>query len=258
MNEIAVFENEQFGTIRTLSVEGEPWFVAADVCRALEINNPSMAIGRLDEDEKSTLSLTEGTSPNGGNPNVNVVNEPGLYSLVLGSRKPEAKAFKRWITHEVIPAIRKTGAYKTGAYSVKPMTPAEMMLAQAKVLVEQERQIREIREEQAYVKIEQTAIRDKVDNLESKFEAKLNPTVGMDWYAIAGYIGLMKYRVNPKDYSPLGKLATKLSKEKGYPMGSAPHPVYGTVHTYHTDILEEVFERYRRSNTKAIFHMEGE
>ena len=87
------------------TLEGEPWFVAADVCRALGLGNSSMAISKLDEDER-TLILIEGAS--NGLP-VNAVNEPGLYSLVLGSRKPEAKAFKRWITHEVIPSIRKTG-----------------------------------------------------------------------------------------------------------------------------------------------------
>lgn len=106
MEEMQVFSNEQFGAVRTVTQEGQPWFVAADVCRVLEID--PTATRRLDEDEKDTLRLTQGTS---GNPNVTIVNEPGLYSLVLGSRKPEAKAFKRWITHEVIPAIRKTGAY---------------------------------------------------------------------------------------------------------------------------------------------------
>ena len=106
MEEMQVFQNEQFGAVRTVIREGQPWFVAADVCRVLEID--PTATRRLDEDEKDTLRLTQGTS---GNPNVTIVNEPGLYVLVLGSRKPEAKAFKRWITHEVIPAIRKTGAY---------------------------------------------------------------------------------------------------------------------------------------------------
>ena len=90
----------------------------------------------------------------------------------------------------------------------------------------------------------------RIDDLESKFEAKLNPTVRMNWYTVTGYIGLMKYRVNPKDYSSLGKLAAKLSKEKGYPMGSAPHPTYGSIHTYHTDILEEVFEQYWKCKRK--------
>lgn len=108
MNEIQVFNNTQFGEVRSINMNGEPWFVAADVCRVLEIGNSSQALARLDEDEKNTLILNEG---NRGNPNVSIVNEPGLYTLVLGSRKPEAKAFKRWITHEVIPAIRKTGNY---------------------------------------------------------------------------------------------------------------------------------------------------
>lgn len=81
--------------------------MAADVCRALEVGNPSDAVARLDADDRTLVSI-EGSS--NGKP-VNAVNEPGLYSLVLGSRKPEAKAFKRWITHEVLPSIRKTGGY---------------------------------------------------------------------------------------------------------------------------------------------------
>lgn len=105
-NGFRIFENPSFGQIRTQMKDGEPWFVAADVCKALEID--PTATRRLDNDEKNTLRLTQGTS---GNPNVTIVNEPGLYSLVLGSRKPEAKEFKRWITHEVIPTIRKTGGY---------------------------------------------------------------------------------------------------------------------------------------------------
>lgn len=108
-NAVEVFNNEEFGSVRTTMINGEPWFVAVDVCKALEID--ATATRRLDEDEKNTLRLTQGTS---GNPNVTVVNEYGLYSLILGSRKPEAKTFKRWITHDVIPTIRKTGSYLTG------------------------------------------------------------------------------------------------------------------------------------------------
>lgn len=110
MNEIQVFESAQFGQVRTVQKDGEPWFVAADVCRALEVKNGRDAVARLDDDEKNTVGLTDG---NRGNPNITIINEPGLYSLVLGSRKPEAKAFKRWITHEVIPSIRRHGAYAT-------------------------------------------------------------------------------------------------------------------------------------------------
>lgn len=97
-----IFEHPEFGKVRTVMIDGEPWFVAVDVCKALEIGNPTDAMRRLDADERTLISI-EGAS--NGLP-VNAVNEPGLYTLILGSRKPEAKAFKRWITHEVLPALR--------------------------------------------------------------------------------------------------------------------------------------------------------
>ena len=109
MNEIQIFTNEQFGQIRTISQNGEPWFVAADVCRALALGDTHKAVERLDSDEKGRNSIPT----LGGMQEMTVVNEPGLYTLVLGSRKSEAKAFKRWITHEVIPAIVKHGMYAT-------------------------------------------------------------------------------------------------------------------------------------------------
>ena len=104
-DELRTFTNSEFGQVRTTTINGEPWFVAADVCKALDILNPTDAIRKLDDDEKARLNLGLRGS------DANVVNESGLYSLVLGSRKPEAKAFKRWITHEVIPSIRKRGGY---------------------------------------------------------------------------------------------------------------------------------------------------
>lgn len=107
MNEVKIFENEKFGEIRTVVINGEPWFVAADVCRALEISNSRDAVQRLDEDEKGVVL----TDTLGGQQSMTAINEPGLYVLVLGSRKPESKEFKRWITHDVIPTIRKTGGY---------------------------------------------------------------------------------------------------------------------------------------------------
>lgn len=107
MNELKTFENERFGNVRVTMIDNEPWFVASDVCRALEI--APTATRRLDDDEKGMRS----TQTPGGKQEMAVVNESGLYSLVLGSRKPEAKAFKRWVTHDVIPAIRKHGVYMT-------------------------------------------------------------------------------------------------------------------------------------------------
>lgn len=97
----------QGAQLRVVLKDGEPWFVARDVCDILEIANSRDAVARLEPDEKGVVS----TDTPGGRQEVQAVNEPGLYTLILGSRKPEAKAFKRWITHEVLPTIRKTGGY---------------------------------------------------------------------------------------------------------------------------------------------------
>lgn len=96
------FKGQEVRTVK--DKYGEPWFVAKDVCKVLEIKNPTDALKRLDEDERARLNL-------GRQGETNIVNEYGLYNLILGSRKPEAKQFKRWITHEVLPTIRKTGGY---------------------------------------------------------------------------------------------------------------------------------------------------
>lgn len=107
-NEIQRFDFKG-ASLRTLTDEtGEPWFVAKDVCAVLELNNVSQALTRLDGDEKSSITLNDGTP---GSPNKSIVSESGLYALVLSSRKPEAHEFKRWVTHEVLPQIRKTGGY---------------------------------------------------------------------------------------------------------------------------------------------------
>lgn len=107
MNELQIFNSEEFGEIRTVSINDEPWFVASDICRALDIQNVTQAVQKLDDDERSMFNI-------GRQGNANCINEYGLYSLVLASRKPEAKKFKRWITHEVIPSIRKHGGYISG------------------------------------------------------------------------------------------------------------------------------------------------
>lgn len=111
MNEIVkVFNSEEFGSVRTITHNGDVWFSAADVCRILDISNPSQALTRLDADEKfTTIISNEGAIT--GESSMSFVSESGLYSLVLGSRKPNAREFKRWITHDIIPTIRKTGGY---------------------------------------------------------------------------------------------------------------------------------------------------
>ena len=109
-NNLMNFENPEFGAVRSsILIDGDPWFVAADVCKALELEKTNRALSRLDDDEKGAHSV----STPGGRQRMSIISESGLYSLILGSRKPEARAFKRWITHEVIPSIRKHGAYMT-------------------------------------------------------------------------------------------------------------------------------------------------
>jgi prophage antirepressor-like protein len=121
MNEIQIFIKDNF-EIRVIEKHGEPWFVVKDVCEALEIVNSRDSVSRLDEDEKGVVL----TDTPGGRQELTIVSEPGLYSLILGSRKPEAKQFKRWITHEVIPSIRKTGSYL-----VQPQSIEDLIIMQA-------------------------------------------------------------------------------------------------------------------------------
>ena len=108
MNDLAIFENPEFGHIRGLKIEGEPWFVGKDIAAALGYSDTAQAIRKhIDDEDKGVV---ESTTP-GGKQNITIINESGLYSLILKSKLPGAKKFKRWVTSEVLPSIRKTGAY---------------------------------------------------------------------------------------------------------------------------------------------------
>lgn len=113
-NEVQKFNNPEFGDVRIVMKEGTAWFVAADVCRVLELADVSSAVRKLDEDEKGTHNLPT----LGGEQAMLIVNEPGLYRLIFTSRKPEAKNFQRWVYHDVLPTIRKTGSYSLKTQSV--------------------------------------------------------------------------------------------------------------------------------------------
>lgn len=110
MNELKIFENPEFGEVRTIERDGEPWFVGKDVAAALGYSNPRDALSvHVDIMDKATVAIHDGSQ----NRWMAIINESGLYSLILSSKLPTAKAFKRWITSEVIPSIRKHGAYIT-------------------------------------------------------------------------------------------------------------------------------------------------
>jgi anti-repressor protein len=124
MSDLTVFSYANTGAgVRTVVRDGDAWFVAADVCGILSLGRTHDAVRGLDEDERGTDTIR---TP-GGDQEVTVINEPGLYSLILRSRKPEAKAFKRWVTHEVLPAIRKTGRYETAPTPALPQTYTEAL-----------------------------------------------------------------------------------------------------------------------------------
>lgn len=143
---VEIFKNEQFGTIRIILDENqEPLFCLADVCDVLELQRSAVA-RRLDEGVISSHPL----STSGGEQVINFINESGLYDVILGCRKPKAKPFKDWVIKEVLPTIRKTGHY-----SVKPMTTAQMFALQAQALleieqrqIEQDERIRRLEENQ--------------------------------------------------------------------------------------------------------------
>lgn len=131
MNEIKIFENSDFGQVRTLERNNEIYFVASDICKCLDIKNTTQAVQRLDGDEKSMFNI--GLS--GGE--TNLVNEYGLYNLILVSRKKEARSFKRWITHEVLPSIRKHGAYMTDEVLKEALTSPDFLIKLATELKEE-------------------------------------------------------------------------------------------------------------------------
>lgn len=108
MNEIKIFDNPEFGKVRTMEINGEPYFVGKDVAEILGYSNTRDALTKhVDSEDKNTVAICDGK----GNPNQTVINESGLYSLILSSKLPKAKEFKRWVTSEVLPSIRKHGAY---------------------------------------------------------------------------------------------------------------------------------------------------
>ena len=123
MQNIIPFEYESTN-LRALAIDGDPWFITKDACAILGIGNVGQAVLKLDDDEKSSITINDGTP---GNPNKAIISESGLYSLILRSRKPEAKTFKRWITHEVIPSIRKTGSYVTPQLTCPALMAAELI-----------------------------------------------------------------------------------------------------------------------------------
>ncbi len=155
MNDLQIFSNPEFGSVRCIEKDGEPWWVLSDVCEVLEITNITKVTQRLDEDELTRLKVMSG----GQKREMYLTNESGLYNVIIRSDKPKAKPFRKWITSEVIPSIRKTGGY-----GVPQMSQSELILKIAQNNVELERRI-------AAAESETKAVSEKLDNALDVFTA---------------------------------------------------------------------------------------
>ena len=140
-NELINFHHEMFGDIRAIEIKNEVWFVGADVATALGYTNPRKALGdHVDDEDKNTVTIRDGIQ---GNPNKTIINESGLYSLVLSSKLPSAKKFKHWVTAEVLPSIRRHGAYATAPTIEKIIASPEFGIALLKNLQQEQNMRRE-------------------------------------------------------------------------------------------------------------------
>jgi anti-repressor protein len=137
MNKLKIFKNEQFGEIRTIIEDEQLWFVAQDISKILDYSETSVMLRRLDIDETMKIVPTEIVGTNSMAREVTVINESGLYNAVLGSKKPEARKFKKWVTSEVLPDIRKHGAYMTDDSIEKALTDPDFLIQLATNLKEE-------------------------------------------------------------------------------------------------------------------------
>jgi len=229
------FESHQ---IRTVTDEqGEPWFVAVDVCKALDLDNVSRALSRLDDDERAQVVDSDTLNSNKGsgiNDLLNIINESGLYSLVLGSRKPEAKRFKKWVTSEVLPQIRRTGSYIAGR------TSAEMFAESARLFLEQERRVLAVEAAQARQEAQVCALKQEIESntrMLQQIETAGDHFTIIGWHRYAKMAGSLPL----PQAAAMGKSATKFCKDHEIAMGETPDPRFGVVHTYPKWVLDDLF-----------------
>ncbi|MBZ8121434.1 phage antirepressor KilAC domain-containing protein [Bacillus thuringiensis] len=149
MNQLQVFNNEELGQVRTVVKGEDVWFVAKDVCEVLEIKNTTQAMQKLDPEERTMFNI-------GRQGETNIINESGLYSLIMTSRKPQAKSFKKWVTSEVLPSIRKHGAYMTPNTINALLQDPDLIIGLASQL-KQEQQARQVAEQKNLMLTQQIA-----------------------------------------------------------------------------------------------------
>ena len=210
-----IFSKENLGSVRTVLLNNEPWFCIKDICDILGLTNPTVVTQRLDEDEVTKFNLGSKVGI------TNFTNESGLYTLILRSDKPEAKPFRKWITSEVIPAIRKTGKYEE-----KPMTSAQYLLQQAQWMVEAENRMSNI---------------ENNDKSIRRLENNQRRTVTSTHLTVIAYANIKG--IKPKSYHApsIGKKATRMCRERNLMTGTTVDSRYGLINTYPIEVLDEIF-----------------
>ena len=204
-------------SVRTVTIEGEPWFVAQDVCNVLELEKPRKAVSSLDEDEKDYVTITD---PIGREQKTTVVSESGLYALIFKSRKPEAKEFRKWVTSEVFPQIRKTGRY-----ALTPTGYIEALEAYLAKLKHNEA----LKQETMRLVEENKGLAENIKELELKLKES------MEWYSIK-----RMEKLNPGEKFD-SRLLKNNSKKMGIPVKKIFDRNYGEVDVYHRDVWEDLY-----------------
>ena len=246
---LKLFENPQF-RVRVVMRDGEPWFVAKDACDCLELTNVSKACQTLDEDEKGiTKSYTLG-----GSQDMMLISESGLYTLIMRSNKPEAKVFRKWVTSEVLPSIRKTGGYgiRTVDDMINDPDTAIRLLTQLKILRLQNDQLEMERDEairtKAMIGSRREATAMNTASQKSKECEKLREQIGdsKTYKAVTAITWLPDY-FNMSNRGLYGSLAANLKKiEAGmtseFKHIDIPDSRFGKVKAYHVDVIERLHE----------------
>lgn len=175
MGELQIFKNDEFGEIRTVEISGEPWFVGKDVAEILGYTNPNEAIqDHVDDDEKLNSKMLSSVKIDLGQRGGWLINESGLYSLILSSKLPNAKAFKKWVTSEVLPSIRKHGGYISGQAEMSPeeLMARALQVAQ-KTLEEREARISLLTAENSVLTVEKQMLQPKADYFDELVDRNL-------------------------------------------------------------------------------------
>ena len=222
-----IFKNENLGEIRVIFIDNEPLFCLADICKALDLSTPAKVANAIKAEfelgELNSYSFDTGY----GIKEFTMITEPQLYFVLMRSDKSEAKEFRKWVNNEVLPSIRKTGAY-----SQKPLSQIEILQSSIAILAEQEKKI--------------NLLENKTDDLykeQLKTKHNINRLLNNDNYmTLIAFMNLNNIKQKGYHLPSLGKKAKKLSLEQGAFMGAVIDPRYGRINTYSTEILKQIFK----------------